>query len=144
MIESSKLLFMTIAAAGLVSCAGEADFDPSGTADAGDKVERVEPLSWWTGMKTPLQLLIKGPDISSCDVRIEGGTGVKVSGLHKGDSPDYLFADVEISADAAPGTYYIVFSHDSTEFKYPYEIAARAGYDFPPLGHETAAERLLT
>ena len=126
MIESSKLLFMTIAAAGLVSCAGEADFDPSGTADAGDKVERVEPLSWWTGMKTPLQLLIKGPDISSCDVRIEGGTGVKVSGLHKGDSPDYLFADVEISADAAPGTYYIVFSHDSTEFKYPYEIAARA------------------
>ena len=126
MIESSKLLFMAIAAAGLVSCAGEADFDPSGTADAGDKVERVEPLSWWTGMKTPLQLLIKGPDISSCDVRIEGGTGVKVSGLHKGDSPDYLFADVEISAEAAPGMYYIVFSHDSTEFKYPYEIAARA------------------
>ena len=42
----------------------------------------MEPLSWWTGMKTPLQLLINGENISDYDVTIEGGKGVKVTQIH--------------------------------------------------------------
>ena len=38
------------------ACAGP-KFDPAAVADANDtQVAHVEPLSWWTGMKTPLQL----------------------------------------------------------------------------------------
>ena len=88
-------------------------------------VERVEPLSWWTGMKMPLQLMVQGENISAYDVAIEGGKGVEVEKVNKADSPNYLFVDVKIAANAAPGTYYIVFSKDGESFKYPYEIAAR-------------------
>ena len=88
-------------------------------------VERVEPLSWWTGMKMPLQLMVQGENISAYDVAIEGGKGVEVEKVNKADSPNYLFVDVKIAANAQPGTYYIVFSKDGESFKYPYEIAAR-------------------
>ena len=116
---------MALSAAALVSCGRQTAFDPDTVADAGSRVERVEPLSWWTGMKTPLQLLVRGENISSCNVRMEGGKGVSVSAVHKADSPNYLFVDVEISQNAAPGTYWIVFDNGSEIFKYPYEIAAR-------------------
>ena len=116
---------MALSAAALASCGGQAAFDPDTVADAGSRVERVEPLSWWTGMKTPLQLLVRGENISSCNVRMEGGKGVSASAVHKADSPNYLFVDVEISQNAAPGTYWIVFDNGSEIFKYPYEIAAR-------------------
>ena len=116
---------MALSAAALASCGGQAAFDPDTVADAGSRVERVEPLSWWTGMKTPLQLLVRGENISSFNVRMEGGKGVSASAVHKADSPNYLFVDVEISQNAAPGTYWIVFDNGSEIFKYPYEIAAR-------------------
>ena len=107
------------------ACSGPA-FDPSAVADAtAQQVTRVEPLSWWTGMKMPLQLLVQGENISEYNVAIEGGKGVSVTKLNKADSPNYLFVDVKIAANAQPGTYYIVFSKDGESFKYPYEIAAR-------------------
>ncbi len=116
---------MTLAVAGLVACGTQPAFDPDSVPDAADEVTRVEPLSWWTGMRTPLQLLVHGEEIAACDLRIEGGEGVKISALHPAESPNYLFADVEIADDAAAGTYYLVFSRDGREFKVPYEIAAR-------------------
>jgi len=124
MKQNFKIL-IALSIAVLASCSAPS-FDPAGVADA-DKtqVTRVEPLSWWTGMKTPLQLLVQGKDISGYEVKIEGGKGVSVAGVHKADSPNYLFVDVRIAADAKPGTYYIVFSKGGESFKYPYEIAAR-------------------
>ena len=110
----------------LAACSGKPAFDPATVADAtSEQVTRVEPLSWWTGMKMPLQLMIQGQDISLYDVAVEGGKGVEVEKVNKADSPNYLFVDVKIAADAQPGTYYIVFSKDGQSFKYPYEIAAR-------------------
>lgn len=94
---------MTLAAAGMLSCTAQPAFDPASTADASGEVTRVEPLSWWTGMQTPLQLLIAGERISDCEVRIEGGQGVRITELHRADSPNYLFADVAIDPDAMPG-----------------------------------------
>lgn len=116
---------MTLAAAGMLSCAAQPAFDPASIADASGEVARIEPLSWWTQMQTPLQLLVAGERISDYGVRIEGGRGVKVTATHKADSPNYLFVDVAIDAAAAPGTYYFVFSKEGREFKMPYEIAAR-------------------
>ena len=102
----------------LASCAGPS-FEPSSVADADkSQVTRVEPLSWWVGMKTPLQLLVQGENISEYAVSIEGGKGVKVTGVHKADSPNFLFVDVKIADNASPGTYYIVFARDGQSFKY--------------------------
>ena len=120
-----KKIIIALAAVALAACSGPA-FDPATVADASiEQVTRVEPLSWWTGMKMPLQLLVQGENISEYNVAIEGGKGVSVEKINKADSPNYVFVDVKIAANAQPGTYYIVFSKDGQSFKYPYEIAAR-------------------
>ncbi len=122
-----KILNTLILALMLAGCAGKGAFVSSSVEDASvGQVERVEPLSWWVGMKTPLQLLIKGEMIDAYDVRFEGGKGVKIEKLHKADSPNYLFADVNISPKAQAGEYYLVFSKDGVDvFKYPYTIEKR-------------------
>ena len=101
-----KKIFIAIAALILAACSAKPAFDPASVADAtSQQVTRVEPLSWWTGMKMPLQLLVQGENISEYNVAVEGGTGVSVEKVNKADSPNYLFVDVKIAADARPGTY---------------------------------------
>ena len=86
-----------------------------------DQVMRVEPPCWWAGMKTELQLLVQGPAISDYDVRIFGDA--EVTGVHKAESPNYLFVDVKVGG---PGTCWIVFVKDGQyAFKVPYEIGER-------------------
>ena len=114
----------TAVAAGLAGC--QAAFDPETVPDATRaEVTRVEPLSWWTGMKTPLQLMVQGEGIGTKEIRMEGGKGVSVRNLHKAENPDYLFVDVEIDANAKPGEYYLVVSDGTNEVKYPYLIRER-------------------
>ena len=106
------------------ACSAPQSLNPADVEEATTQVTRVEPLSWWTGMKTDLQLMVQGPDISSCNVSIPGG-GLKVKEIHKADNPDFLFVDVEVSAKAVADTYYLVFSKDGQSFKYPYIIRER-------------------
>lgn len=121
-----KQVIMTLVAAGAISCVQPKAFDPSSIADAQGEISHVEPLSWWVGMKTPLQIMVNGNDISSYNVSIEGGDGVEIKAVHKADSPNYLFVDVAISSQAKEGTYYLVFTKDGQSFKYPYTIDKRA------------------
>lgn len=93
--------------------------------DADKRIDRVEPLSWWVGMETPLQLMVCGENISEYDVVAVGSGQVEITGVHKADSPDYLFVDVKVSPRADAGTYYLVFSRGEERFKYAYEIAER-------------------
>ena len=119
-----KTLVATVVAAGLTGC--QAGPDPSLVADATrEEVTRVEPLSWWTGMKTPLQLMVQGKDIGRKKITITGGKGVSVKHLHKAANPDFLFVDVEVDADAKPGTYYLFVSDGKQMVKYPYLIRER-------------------
>ena len=74
-----KKIIIAIAILALAACSGKPSFDPASVADATqEQVTRVEPLSWWVGMKTDLQLLVQGAGISEYDVAIEGGKGVSV------------------------------------------------------------------
>lgn len=94
-------------------------------SSASERIAHIEPPCWWTGMKTPLQIMVNGEDISAYTVSIEGGKGVKVSGVHKAESPNYLFVDVSIPENAAPGEYYLRFTREGESFCVPYEISAR-------------------
>ena len=119
-----KTLAATAMAAGLAGC--HVNFDPSKVPDATpQEVTRVEPLCWWTGMKTPLQLLVQGEGIGEKGVSIEGSKGVSVKAVHKAESPNYLFVDVEIQANAEPGTYYLVVGAGENAVKYPYVLRER-------------------
>ncbi len=120
-----KHLFIAMLALAAVGCSSSSSFDPASVADAAGEVTRVEPLSWWTGMNTPLQLLIGGENISEYTLSIEGGKGVAVKAIHDADNPNFIFADVEIADNATPGTYYLVFTHGDKQFKYAYNIEQR-------------------
>ena len=109
----------------LGACGGPAVYDPASVDDATPhQVLRVEPLSWWIGMNTSLQLMVQGPDIASYDVSFSG-TGVRVAAVHPADSPNFVFVDVEIGPEARPGTYYLIFAREGEAFKYPYRLQAR-------------------
>jgi Glycosidases len=104
----------------LTSCKQAADYSQVPEA-TGSQIARVEPLSWWTGMNTGLQLLVQGPGIGGCEVAVEG-TGLEVKGVHRADSPNFLFVDLDVKA---AGEYNLVFSRDGECFKYPYLIRER-------------------
>ena len=89
-----RIITSIVSAALFAACSGPA-FNPESVADATvEQVTRVEPLSWWVGMKTDLQLLVQGAGISEYEVAIEGGRGVSVEKVSKAESPNYLFVEV--------------------------------------------------
>ena len=119
------VLALTVSCALTACSGGPAVVDPASVQDATcQEIKRVEPLSWWVGMQTDLQLLVQGPEIASFEVAV-AGKGLSVKGVHKTESPNFVFVDVEVSAQAQPGTYYFIFSKDGITFKYPYLINAR-------------------
>jgi len=113
---------MTVISVLALCACGNQQKEVSNIAEATpDQVVRVEPPCWWAGMKTSLQLLVQGPSISDYDVRIFGDA--EVTGVHKADSPNYLFVDVKVGG---PGRCWIVFVKDGKyAFKVPYEIGER-------------------
>lgn len=73
------------------------------------QIERVEPPYWWTGMKSShLQLLVKGEGIGELNPQIDY-QGISIQKVHKADSPNYLFIDLEIAPQAKPGSFEIKF-----------------------------------
>ncbi len=88
------------------------------------RIEHLEPLSWWTGMKTPLQLMVKAPGIGSYSASFEE-KDVRVSAVHQAESPNYLFVDVEIPANAKPGIHHLVLTYGDDDIRVPYDIARR-------------------
>ena len=89
-------------------------------------INHVEPLSWWVGMTTPLQLMVNATSISEYGVEIlPKGQGVEVTALHKADSPNYLFVDVTVAADAKAGEYTLRFTKGKSKIDYKYTIAER-------------------
>lgn len=90
------------------------------------EIKHVEPLSWWVGMNTPLQIMVNGEGISDYDVTImPEDRGVVVTAVHKADSPNYLFVDIAIAADAEAGSYNLCFTNGKRKYEYPYLIASR-------------------
>jgi len=90
------------------------------------KIERVEPPSWWTGMKhEKLQLLIEGENIAESEVQINY-PGVTLEKVHPADNEKFLFLDLNISSQTNPGTFSIQFTNEKKKsYSYPYELKTR-------------------
>ncbi|MGM0619536.1 MAG: glycoside hydrolase family 13 protein [Bacteroidota bacterium] len=88
--------------------------------------ERVEPMFWWAGMKSPdLQLMVYGENISATDVSLEY-PGVELVAVSKVQNPNYLFIDLKLAEDVKPGSFNILFQKENeTEETYNYELKAR-------------------
>ncbi|MBD3890237.1 glycoside hydrolase family 13 protein [Olleya marilimosa] len=89
-------------------------------------IERIEPPHWWTGFNnTQVQLLVKHPNISEATPSINYA-GVSIEKVHKADSPNYLFLDLNISESAKAGQFNIHFKfNEEKELVQTYELKAR-------------------
>lgn len=87
---------------------------------------RVEPPSWWVGMHNPsLQLLVYGKDISKTTLTLDypGVSLIKKSSV---ENPNYLFLELEISSEARPGSFNLMFKEGKkTIFEYKYVLNER-------------------
>jgi glycosidase len=89
--------------------------------------QEVYPTHWWAGMKNPsLQLMIHAPNIAdgAGDVTIQY-PGVTVKKVHKVESKNYLFVDLNISAAAKPGSFKLTLKKQGQPVVINYELKKR-------------------
>ncbi|MEM5538801.1 glycoside hydrolase family 13 protein [Olleya sp. AS48] len=99
---------------------------PEVVTEVKNDIERIEPPHWWTGFNnTQVQLLVKHPNISEATPSINYA-GVSIEKVHKADSPNYLFLDLNISESAKAGQFNIHFKfNEEKELVHTYEVKAR-------------------
>lgn len=101
-------------------------------AQAAPEIERAEPLNWWTGMHTPLTLMLQGQDLSDAKVEIHlikdgvpekcKAKGLTVKGQHNAESKNYLFVNLGVKK---AGTYRITLTKDGKQASWDYQILDR-------------------
>jgi len=110
-------------------------FSQNGPGHSG--IQKVEPPSWWTGMKNPdLQLLVYGIDISKTLPSVDH-PGVVLVESQKVENPNYLFIKLRILPECKAGKFDIRFSRDGAQVDtWSYELrerkagsAERKGFD---------------
>ena len=99
---------------------------------AAPKIQQVEPLSWWTGMNTPLTLMFHGQDLADAQVTVQqlnngkpmrgACLGLVPTAQHNAESPNYLFVDMAVNQ---PGTYRITLKKGNKKATCDYTIAER-------------------
>ena len=88
-------------------------------------IERVDPPSWFTGMKDDaLQLMVYGKEIGSYDVKTDY-PGVDVKTLVRTENPNYLFVNLNISDIAVPGSVTLTFTSGKKKLTHSYPLLAR-------------------
>ena len=86
------------------------------------QIDIVHPPNWWIGFENQeLQILVKGEKISNYDVSIDY-PGINLKKIHKADSPNYLFIDLNISNKTKPGTFKIKFKNENGDLIHYYKL----------------------
>jgi glycosidase len=89
---------------------------------------KVNPLSWWVGMKSPeLQLMLYAPGIGKTAPALRSYAGVTVKAVHPVENGNYLFVDLFIAAGARPGTLH--FDFKGQPYALDYVLAQKDGAD---------------
>jgi len=87
-------------------------------------VDRVEPLSWWSGMaNTELQLMLHGSNVAQCDISF-ADDAIAISRIEKTDNPNFLFVYVN-TARVTPGVYRLIIKNGCKKQVVNYEFKAR-------------------
>lgn len=88
-------------------------------------ISKVEPPNWWVGMKDScLQIMVTGQNLSDAIPEIKY-KGVRIDSVKKGDSPNYLFINLNISKKTIPGNFDITFTKGKQTFNCPYSLNMR-------------------
>ena len=87
---------------------------------------RIEPPSWWAGMKhQKLQLMVHAENIAETKPVFEY-SGVTLESVVIVESPNYLFLNLQLAEDLKPGTFVIDFKKGKKVVaSYSYSIKER-------------------
>ncbi len=86
-----------------------------GTQLWAQKVERIEPASWWIGFNNPtVQVLVYGENIASLRPSVDYA-GVSLARIIAVENPNYLFLDLKVDKNAQPGKVKIQFFQGKRE-----------------------------
>jgi glycosidase len=89
------------------------------------RVDHMDPPSWWTGMQnSKLQLMVHGPQIADLEPAL-AYPGVRIASVSRVANRNYLFIDLEIAPDTAPGKLDLTFKRGSQSIHYSYPLQAR-------------------
>lgn len=96
------------------------------TNTTGSEIERVEPPNWWAGLKNKeLQLMVKEDNIAKSVPEIPN-KGISIKKITEGNSPNYLFIDLDICKAMGPSKFNINFKFpDGRTKSYVYELKER-------------------
>lgn len=102
------------------------DFESENINVLNSSLKRVEPPNWWIGFKNEeLQLLINHPNIANATPELNY-IGVSIKKIHKADSPNYLFIDLNIADNTKAGKFNITFNFkNSDDLIHTYELKKR-------------------
>ena len=86
---------------------------------------KVEPPFWYAQMPTQhLQIMIHGERIGEQRASIDNN-GIKIVNQVVGDSPNYLFVNLDISPDVQPGTFEIKLGKGKNQKSFIYRLKER-------------------
>ena len=89
------------------------------------RIDHLEPPSWWAGMRNQsLQLMVHGARIADLDPVLDY-PGVRIERVTRLANRNYLFIDLVVGDQAAPGKFDITFRSAGASVKYTYELMAR-------------------
>jgi neopullulanase len=85
------------------------------------------PPNWWVGMHDArLQLMVQGAGIGASEPTLDDNPRAKIVKITRGDSPNYLFIDLQIAADAKPGELAFRFARKHGDITLRYPLLPRA------------------
>ncbi|MEO3677623.1 glycoside hydrolase family 13 protein [Rheinheimera sp. FR7-31] len=88
-------------------------------------IKHLEPANWWAGMQHPeLQLMLHGDKLAQCNVSLDY-KGATLSGTTTTANPNYLFINLTLAADIAPGDLPIKLNCADTQQTLAYPLLAR-------------------
>ncbi len=88
------------------------------------QVLKVEPPSWWPGHSlNPVRLLVRGTDLAGAAV-VSAGSGLRTGAVRVNERGTYLFVDVTVDPNAAPGPRQIAIRTASGTAAVPFELLA--------------------
>ena len=91
-----------------------------------DPIDRIDPPFWWAGMRNPnVQLMIHGDRIAQWSVSLEHPQ-VAVTDVHRVESENYLFVDLDVRSTFQGGTVTLQFAHENGDnFQHDYAFHTR-------------------
>lgn len=105
----------------LIGCTQQKPHVPT-LSDPQPEITRLEPLSWWVGMHTPLTLMFYGNDLQDARVTVKPEEGIIIKGQHNAESKNYLFVDVDVRK---AGNYTFTLTQGDKQAKVDYMIENR-------------------